>query len=300
MRHSNSVICGAIIMSVFSIGAGHVAIAQTQAALPSIQEFVRPIYIHGVPYKVASRYDAKVTPDLLRMLANRESEQYWPNIVVTLGMIGDESAVEPLLDFLMQGNGKATQTEYAARSSVLLALGYLANKSDSKEALSFLIESTNPEVWAGRKVGWSSPYMNDKDRDVQLSTMAILGLGLSGRPAARDALQRLQQPSTSKANQGFLQSVSDVVETALNDNKLIAEEGMLKYTSRAEGQEFEPAGIVTGAKEAPKIVTGRDAAPPLATASMDKPQLPPKPAMRAAPEVMEGEGNGTPPVVESE
>jgi hypothetical protein len=78
MRHSNSVIWGAIIVSVFSIGTGQAAIAQTQAALPSIQEFVQPIYIHGVPYNMASRYDSKVTPELLRMLGNREVEQYWP------------------------------------------------------------------------------------------------------------------------------------------------------------------------------------------------------------------------------
>jgi hypothetical protein len=130
--------------------------------------------------------------------------------------------------------------------------------------------------------------------------MAILGLGLSGRPEARETLQRLQQTSTSKANQGFLQSVSDVVDTALNDNKLIAEEGMLKYTSRAQGSEAEPVGLVTGAKEPPNIVTGRDVAPPLAAASMKAPNLPPRPELRAAPEVMEGEGNGAPPDVEQE
>jgi hypothetical protein len=282
-------------MGVFSIGSGPTAVAQQESELPSIREFVQPIYIHGVPYDVASRYDASVVPELTRMLQDKESAQYWPNIVVTLGMIGDESAVKPLLEFLAQGSGEATQEEYAARSSVLLALGYLANKSGSKEALSFLSESTNPSVWARRKVGWSSPYMNDEERDKQLSTMAILGLGLSGRPEARETLQRLQRSSASKSDQGFLESVSDVIETALNDNKVIAEKGMLKYTDRAQGHEAEPVGIVTGYKEAPQVVTGSNAAPALASPSMDRPKLPPKPAASAPPDVVEGDGKDAPP-----
>ncbi|MGH8195836.1 MAG: HEAT repeat domain-containing protein [Woeseiaceae bacterium] len=262
--------------------------AQDPAALPDIREFVQQVYIHGVPYEVASRYDESVVPDLLEMLADESYLPHWSSIVTTLGMIGDESAVEPLIEFLQAGNAEASPPEYTARSNVLLALGYNANKSGSDTALSYLSESVDPSVWSGRNVGWSLPHMDAKGRDEQLSTMAILGLALSGRPAARDVLQDLQRPATAKVNREFAESVSDVVETALEDHELIAEKGLLHYTRREPGHEFEPVGIVTGAAKPPPIITGSDKVPEVPDASMRPPKLPPKPALREAPEILEG------------
>ncbi|MGH7166213.1 MAG: hypothetical protein ACREIS_11890, partial [Nitrospiraceae bacterium] len=59
------------------------------SALP-IQDFARQTFIHGVPYEGASRYDGSAVPVLLHMLEDPKEEPYWANIVITLGMIGDE------------------------------------------------------------------------------------------------------------------------------------------------------------------------------------------------------------------
>jgi len=68
--------------------------------LMDIEEFVRQFYIHGVPYAEASKYDASVVPALLEMLQETKEQEHWSNIVVTLGMIGDDSAMEPMIAFV--------------------------------------------------------------------------------------------------------------------------------------------------------------------------------------------------------
>jgi len=67
-----------------------------------VKEFVRRIFIEGVPYEEARKYGPTDVPTLLKMLADPKEEAYRTNIVVTLGIIGDERAVDPLIAFLGQ------------------------------------------------------------------------------------------------------------------------------------------------------------------------------------------------------
>ncbi|HWM93103.1 MAG TPA: hypothetical protein VN493_20235 [Thermoanaerobaculia bacterium] len=191
----------------------------TPAAPVDIRTFVSRLYIHGVPYEEASRFDAETTvPVLLAMLADPEEEQLWPNIVVTLGMIGDERAVEPLIEFLQQEvEGTLSHNHYIAKSSVVMSLGYVINRTGSRRALDFLVESADPETWSHRSLFWASPYHGtDAERDRQLATMSILGLGLSGHPEAAEVLRTLPGPA-------------DVIDTALEAHRHIERMGLGAY-----------------------------------------------------------------------
>jgi len=97
-----------------------------------IKEFVRKVYIHGVPYEKASKYDASMAPTLLKMLKDPREQDHWSNIVITLGMIGDESAVEPMIQFIEKRK---------VQRSGMMGLGYLVNKSGNQRALEYLIAS---------------------------------------------------------------------------------------------------------------------------------------------------------------
>lgn len=196
-----------------------------------VKEFVRRIYVEGVPYEEASKYGPQDVPTLLQMLEDPKEEAYRTTIVVTLGIIGDERAVDPLIAFLSRGvTGTLSHSEYTAKTSVLMALGYLVNKSGSKKALTYLMDSLDPAVWAKRKVNWTSPYQATMDdRNVQLSTMAILGLALSGQPAAAEALRSLQKAPRTKAAEKFQAQVSQVVAEALKSHEMIAKQGLAEY-----------------------------------------------------------------------
>ena len=102
---------------------------------------VRRIYVEGMPYEVAKAYSPAETPALLEMLQDEEEAPYWPNITMALGVIGDDQAVGPLIDFI-HGRGSSAEWSnalYRARASAVGALGYLVNKSGNEEALEYLL-----------------------------------------------------------------------------------------------------------------------------------------------------------------
>jgi len=92
----------------------------------NIKEFVRQFYIHREPYEEVSKYDASVMPTLLRMLRDPGKQDHWSNIVVPLGMIGDESAVKPMIEFIEKSKkGALNRSRRRAKTSAVMALGYL-------------------------------------------------------------------------------------------------------------------------------------------------------------------------------
>jgi len=201
-----------------------------RASEMDIKDFVRQTFIHGVPFEKANRYGASDVDTLLGMLADRSQENYWSNIIVTLCIIGDERAVDPIIAFIKSSTGQLSHSQYTAKSSAIMALGYLINKSGNRKALDFLKESLNPDTWVQRGVRWSSPYQASvADRDLQLSTMAVLGLALSGNSEAKEALLSLQRAPKTEAAKKFQAQVSDVIGEALSANKIIAEEGLAEY-----------------------------------------------------------------------
>ena len=61
------------------------------------------------------------------------------------------------------------------------------------------------------------------------ATVAILGLALSGRPEAAQALRALQQPATTEPQRAFQAQVSDLVSKALEEHQRIATQGLANY-----------------------------------------------------------------------
>jgi hypothetical protein len=164
-------------------------------AAGDIASFVRGRYVHGVPFAEVKRYAAApATAVLLRMLDTPAEEEAWPNIVVTLGMLGDATAVHPLIAFLERGVGRRlSHSHYIAKSLVPMALGLNANQSGSQEALAYLTASLASDVWTERSLRWSSPFhATAAARNLDLSKKAIIGLALSGNPDAGGALRALR------------------------------------------------------------------------------------------------------------
>lgn len=207
--------------------------AAPQAGSPmDIREFVRQTFFEGVPYDEANRFDSTVVPVLLGTLADPKEESNWSNIVVVLGIIGDERAVDPLIALISRGEAQETLShpQFVARTSALISLGYLVNKSKNAKALAYLKESLDPGVWEKRKVAWRSPHhANADDRNIQLSTAAVLGLGLTGDPSAAEALRKLQQPAATDVGKKFQAQASSAVAEALSANEKIAKEGLSAY-----------------------------------------------------------------------
>ncbi len=201
-----------------------------------IRDFVRQTFIHGVPYEKARQYGGDAVPTLLELLRDPEAGSYRANVVTVLGMIGDPRAVTPLIGYLEADgvdDGKLTTQAYAAKTSVLFALGYVAHASGDARALRYLSRSVDPATWSERGIKWMPPFFDDpRQRDFELGKLAILGLGLSGKPEAADVLQRLQRPDTRKKMElpkEYAGQIDNVVSEALKAYGEIAEEGMAAY-----------------------------------------------------------------------
>jgi PBS lyase HEAT-like repeat-containing protein len=223
---------------------GQPAIAPAAAAAPAeaadvsppdvrsmdIKEFVRQTFIHGVPYEEASRYPPDVVPTLLEMLKDRAEEPHWPNIVVVLGMIGDERALDPLIAFIEQGGGTLSAAHYRAKTSAIMSLGYLINKTGNRKALDYLARGLVPEAWAARAAASRAPYQATTiERNRDFAKHAILGLALSGHPEAAQALRSLQQPAVNESQRRFRAQVSDLVAQALKEHQQISSRGLADY-----------------------------------------------------------------------
>jgi len=184
-----------------------------------IKEFVQRVYIHGVPYAEASKYDASVVPTLLKMLQDPKEQKHWSNIVATLGMIGDDSAVEPVIAFIERSKqGTPNRDQRRARTSAMMALGYLVNKSGNRRALDYLITNLTLPV---RTEGFLAEQF-DATAERKLNKNAVRGLALSGHPKATEALKSIRNSLESSAEK-------EMIDEALATHKKIADRGLAEY-----------------------------------------------------------------------
>jgi hypothetical protein len=177
------------------------------------------------------RYGSQAVPTLLDMLADPKEGEAWKNIVIVLGMLGDEQAVAPLTSLIEQGaEGEITFSQYEAKKAALLGLGYLINKAGNQRALDYLRGGLTPSVWPQRGITWTSPdHQTATERNRELSRLAIIGLGLSGNPTAEDALRKLLAPPATATETAFREQMSGGISEALKANQRIADEGLAKY-----------------------------------------------------------------------
>lgn len=201
-----------------------------------VTEYVKQIFVHGIPYEEASKFTADDIPPLVRMLEDRNQEEHWVNTVVVLGMIGNDNAVDPLMNFInREVRNTLSDPHYRAKTSAIVSLGYIINKTNNRRAQQFLIESLNPEIWDRRDFRWRSPYhQTAEERNMHLSTMAVLGLALSGTEEAAGALRNLQQPGRTEIEQRFRREVAETLQEALEANEIIAREGLIGYYRQSQ------------------------------------------------------------------
>ena len=214
-----------------SVAQGSEDVAPSQQS--GVQDFVRKTYIHGLPYVEAQSFTSSDIPILASMLENPVESAAWPNIVGTLGAIGDDEAFSPLLGFMLSGSGVLTPSNYAAKTSVPMALGYLLNQTESEYTqivFNFLNSGLNPEVWSSRGISWASPFGLTPEEELdQLVAVSVIGLALSGTDQANSALQEFQFSNVAQ-RQPFPSLLTDAIEA----NILISELGLVQYYQQAD------------------------------------------------------------------
>lgn len=176
-----------------------------------VREFVSQHWIAGIPYEAASQYTEADARLLLEWLVNEpeKHEEFLPEIVTTLGFIGSEIAVKPLIDFVQ--HPKASRAVFNAKNAVLIHLGDLINKSGSQAALDFITKvATDKEMAKTLAVprsaiaaaeaavaGVDAPKL--ETLAAELAVSASFGLALAGNPAAEQTLANLANDANALA-----------------------------------------------------------------------------------------------------
>ena len=122
------------------------------------------------------------------MLADIDEALFWPNATGVLGLSGKAEWVGTLVAFI-EGSGQTgwTPPMLRARSSGLVALGYLVHESGGNEqALDYLLASADPQVWTRQDAAWIDSQPDAERLRVNLSTSALLGLTLSAAERLRE------------------------------------------------------------------------------------------------------------------
>ena len=154
--------------------------------------------MHGVPYEEVQRYPTTVVPALIEMLRNPAEQDAYANIAVTLGMLGDDRAVEPLIEFIKGGRAvEMPPAIYRAKTSAVMPLGYIVDQTGNQRALSYLETGLDPSV-SDSKLAGTPLHSTLPERNRSFGEYAILGLALTGKPEAAVALRRLQQQSANR------------------------------------------------------------------------------------------------------
>jgi hypothetical protein len=209
-----------------------VVVVQTASAeMPAVSEYVHQVFVSGIPYEEASQYTSKDVPVLLKMLEDEREKPYWANIALVLEIIGDESALDGLIAFIEKDPGGAfTEEHYVAKTSAIMGLGYLVNKSGSKKALAYLKGGVSADFWTQKKIpGLTRLLPTEQERNNDMSKYAMFGLALSGHPEAEKTLRSLQGVKSGVAAQS-----DGTLEQALQANQDIAKEGLKGYYQKRE------------------------------------------------------------------
>ena len=196
--------------------------AETAKSIP-VEKFVKQIFTERAPLEQAREYGSSDVSILGKMLfedyptnnsLNQGSQLYWSNIVVTLGVIGDLNAWSIIKAFLERRDEKQglTMSEFNARISAIMGLGYLVNRNENQDVLKYLSERchTEPDSWPdewvetintldlqsfGRGQGEQARLINELKQEVRRA--AILGAGFSGKSKVDKELVILQSKSKS-------------------------------------------------------------------------------------------------------
>lgn len=196
-----------------------------------ITTFVQQLFPHGVPKAQASKYNSADTTTLLAMLKDPRQQAFHSNILETLGYIGGETTVLPIVAYIQAGQGVISAEQFRAKNSGLLALGYLLNRNPNSSALGYLSDSLDRLTWKNRNIGWTTAFFpNLISRDLQLVRQAAVGMTLSGNPQAAAALKRKLSPQVSD-NPDLQPATSSMLEAMLQANQLINQHGLNNYQS---------------------------------------------------------------------
>lgn len=158
-----------------------------------VEQFVTTTFYHGVPIDLARQYDSNDVRKLIDLLNDSEQKEHWGNILWVLGAIGDERALDAVLNFTeSRFKGAVDGVTFNAIIQGNLALGLLGNRNT--KAADYVTNATSLKFWNERDIDWQYKTLKDRgERDILLTQLAINSLPLTAKLEVLETLTRLRE-----------------------------------------------------------------------------------------------------------
>lgn len=173
-----------------------------------VEEFVATVHSQGTPYVEREWFEDGAQAKLLSILktAGADKKRWLPNVVLTLGYIGDETVIPTLIEFA-KSPPSANIDVRKAQECVPFALGCIVARTGNRKALQFLTELLRA-------------YMQgSQTEDILMTRVVIVALGMTGQKKAAAELDKL------KSSPQFQELAAEMIQ----NNQRVREKGLRAY-----------------------------------------------------------------------
>jgi hypothetical protein len=199
-------------------------------------------------FAAAKNLSARDKPALILQIQRTTNHLQKVYLAEALSRFQDDEAASAIIELLREGfTGVNLDNEqepglYGGISGVVLALGHTARKSDV--AYEFLKEGINPDFWSGL-VNWESKIK--ENLCAGYASLAIQGLGKSGRPEVPQILQELKKrdqiirtpnPEHSSQRAGGIATAARLHSNALREQSGLPKVDFEEWRQTPEGKEW--------------------------------------------------------------
>lgn len=182
-----------VVLIMFLLGAPVVPVlAEGFSPAKELNQFITEEYIIGLPCEQAGQFGPESLPALVEMLKDSGYQDYWENVILTMGCIGDSSAVQPIQDFVENHKGQISFEAFVALQSVPTALGFIAKNGDER-ALELLSRLARKNYWQqANLIVFDKFTVSSQTIQRNLMRSTILALGNSNSEQAIQLLERMR------------------------------------------------------------------------------------------------------------
>lgn len=228
LARATSVLCVLVALSPTAESAPEHTPPHAEPSRPSTDDdlhgkvvaFVKPSYIHGVPYERAHRLGPEALPILETLLADSAFKPQWSNIVAVTAFVDAPRSFDVLTQFLEKRfHGEVDHPTYLALTNVVAVLGTVHDRRVGP----YLMRGADRETWS--RLRWREGN-TPKDRlGSLLARLSLSSLSFSGTEETRVFLTQRRRDANEdweKRNlTGFLER-----------NEAIRREGLVEWTRR--------------------------------------------------------------------
>lgn len=215
-----------MLLGASAFGADHPSSNRMLSGTLTIDETIRLTKSRHIPSSIMNK---QARPEFVKILKDTGQIQYWPNVIVGMGEIGDQSDVSLVMGSLSSVHGKIDRNMSKLPTNVIACMSRMTSRG-IKPARDEIIKMLVPDYW--RKYDFILESIADYyvDQNTYLACNAMSLYSLSNDPDCIINIKAAVEKVTNEKSRKLLESrIPDCVENYNINLKAIASGNPQKY-----------------------------------------------------------------------